>query len=218
MTTRAEIRARARDELNDNGTAKLWSDGLLNRWIGEAVRAWSRAVPRDRTWQTTATASVAGYALPSDVLEVVRVEHPPGVFRVRGGLHDGDVAPEADLGSWAAGPRSLTWEVWNGEVVLIPAPGASGEPIEVRYKGGYSVPTDDVTPLDVAAEDEEALVLYVCGRALQWVALDEAKRQRFERQRGADPAALRQEYERELQRLTRARRSRLRPRRAIVRE
>jgi len=42
--------------------------------------------------------------------------------------------------------------------------------------------------LDVEVTDEEALVLYACERALQWIGLDEAKRQRFERQRGAAPA------------------------------
>ena len=50
------------------------------------------------------------------------------------------------------------------------------------------MPSDDVTALDVATDDEEALVLYACARALQWIALDEAKRQRFERERGAEPA------------------------------
>ena len=71
MTTRADIRTRTRDELNDNGMVKLWSDTLLNRWIGEAIREWSRVVPRDRTWQTTSAANDPSYVLPGDVLEVV---------------------------------------------------------------------------------------------------------------------------------------------------
>ncbi|MGE3273372.1 MAG: hypothetical protein AB7P40_31855 [Chloroflexota bacterium] len=221
MTTRADIRTRARDELNDNGATKLWSDVLLNRWIGEAIREWGRVAPRDGTWQTTSTASDPGYALPSDVQEVVRVEHPPGVFRVRGGLRDGDTTPTADLstlGRWSGlRPAQLTWEQWGGEVVLIPAPDATGEAIEVRYKGTYTVPADDVTALDVATADEDALVLYACARALQWVALDEAKRLRFERQRGADPSASYQAYDREFQQLVRQRRGGVRPRRLVVR-
>ena len=221
MATRADIRTRARDELNDNAATKLWSDALLNRWIGEAIREWSRVVPRDRTWQTTSTANDPSYVLPSDVLEVVRVEHPPGLMRVRGGLRDGDVAPTADLSAlsgWTGlRPAQLTWEQWAGEVVLIPAPGATGEAIEVRYKGAYAVPSDDVTALEVATADEDALMLYVCARALQWVALDEEKRQRFERQRGADPAASRQEYDRDFQQLVRTRRGGVRPRRLVVR-
>src|SRR4051812_28410301 len=119
MTTRADIRTRARDELNDNGSVKVWSDALLNRWIGEGIHEWSRAVPRDRTWQTTSTANDPTYVLPSDVLEVVRVEHPPGAFRVRGGLRDGDLSPTAVLGE-SGGPRPALWEQWAGEVVLIP--------------------------------------------------------------------------------------------------
>lgn len=221
MATRADIRTRVRDELNDNAATKLWSDTLLNRWIVEAIREWSRVVPRDRTWQTTSTANDPSYVLPSDVLEVVRVEHPPGFMRVRGGLRDGDTAPTADLsalGGWTGlKPAQLTWEQWAGEVVLIPAPGATGEAIEVRYKGAYTAPADDVTALEVATADEDALVLYVCARALQWVALDEAKRQRFERQRGADPAASRQEYDRDFQQLVRERRGGVRPRRLVAR-
>jgi hypothetical protein len=221
MTMRGDIRSRARDELNDTGSVKVWSDALLDRWIGEAIREWSRQAPRDVTWQTTSTANVPSYALPFDVLEVVRVEHPPGLFRVRGGLRDGDVAATADLGGtggWLGlRPAQLSWEQWGGEVVLVPAPDASGETIEVRYKGAYSVPADDVTALDVAAADEEALVLYACGRALQWTALDEAKRQRFERQRGADPVTVRQEYERAFLTLARERRGGVRPRRIVGR-
>ena len=85
MTTRSDIRGRIRDELNDNGSVKLWTDALLNRWIGEATKEWSRLVPRDGTWQTTSTANTPSYALPSDALEVVRVEHPPGCFGCAGG-------------------------------------------------------------------------------------------------------------------------------------
>lgn len=204
--------------MNDNGGVKLWADGLLNRWIGEAIKAWSQLVPRDRVWQTTSTANDATYVLPSDVLEVVRVEHPAGMFRVRGGLHDGDVSPTAQPDIWpGARPAALAWEHWGSEVVLVPAPGATGEAIEVRYKGAYSVPSDDVTALDVAALDEEALVLYACERALQWIGLDEAKRQRFERQRGVDPLASRQEYERDFQVLARRRRGGVRPRRLAMR-
>ena len=218
MTTRADVRTRARDDLNDNGVVKVWADGLLNRWIGEGLRAWSRVVPRDRTWQTTSTANTPSYVLPSDVLEVVRVEHPPGVFRVRGGLRDGDVSSSADLGEWTGlRPAQLLWEQWGGEVVLIPAPDASGQAIEVRYKGAYTAPSDDLTVLDVAAADEDALLLYACARALQWIALDEAKRQRFAREHGADPSASRQEYERGFQSLVRQRRGGVRPRRIVAR-
>lgn len=222
MATRADIRGRARDELNDNAVTRLWSDALLNRWIGEAIRDWSRRAPRDATWQTTATANDPSYALPGDTLEVVRVEHPPGLFRVRGGLRDGDTAPTADLsmlGSWTGlKPAQLTWEQWNGELVLIPAPGATGDVIEVRYKGAYVVPSDDATVLDVVEADEDALVDYVCARALHWVALDEAKRQRFERQRGADPATVRLSYERAYRERGRQKRAGVRPRRLVVRE
>ena len=37
VSTRATLRARVRDELNDNGSTKLWSDALLNEWIADAI-------------------------------------------------------------------------------------------------------------------------------------------------------------------------------------
>ena len=101
--------------------------------------------------------------------------------------------------------------------MLIPAPDAASETIEVRYKGAYAVPSDDVTALELATADEEALVFYACARALQWIALDEAKRQRFERQRGADPASVRLEYERQFQGLARQRNGGVRGRRIASR-
>ncbi|MCC7372179.1 MAG: hypothetical protein IT306_27440 [Chloroflexi bacterium] len=222
MTTRADIRTRVRDELNDTGATKLWSDGLLDRWIGEGIREWSRVAPRDRTWQTISAANDPTYLLPNDVLEIVRVEHPAGLFRARGGLRDGDISPSADLGmlgGWTGlKPAQLTWEQWAGDLVLIPAPGATGETIEVRYKGAYTVPADDVSALDLLAEDEDALVSYVCARALGWVATDEAKRQRFERQRGADPVSARLHYQGAFEQRARRRRGGVRPRRLVARE
>jgi hypothetical protein len=114
-------------------------------------------------------------------------------------------------------PAHLLWEQWGGEVVLIPAPDASGQAIEVRYKGAYGVPADDVMALEVATGDEEALVLYACARALQWIALDEAKRQRFERERGAAPATSQQVYERGFRAMARERQAGVRPRRIVPR-
>src|SRR6266511_1223181 len=126
MTTRAEIRALVRDELNDNVAVKLWSDGLLNRWIGEAIRDWSQVAPRDRVWQTTSTANNPSYLLPSDVLEVVRVQHPPGLFRVRGGLHDGDASQTATLSARpGARAAALAWKQWGSEVKMVPATSAT---------------------------------------------------------------------------------------------
>lgn len=219
MTTRAEMRQRIRDELNDNAGATLWSDALLNRWIVEGLRELGRRLGLEKTTSLTSVASQEAYGLPADALEVVRVEHPASVMRVPGGLQSGDVATEGGAGATPAGgsPSPSRYELFGGQLVLVPAPATTGDEIRVRYRGAYAEPSADGAVLDVPARDEGLVVAYACGRALQWVGTDEAKRQRFERSRGADPSALRREYERDLVRMLRERRSQVGARRLVAR-
>jgi hypothetical protein len=41
VTTRAQLMTSIRAELNDSGGTKLWSDALLQAWIGDAIRDYS---------------------------------------------------------------------------------------------------------------------------------------------------------------------------------
>ncbi len=219
MTTRADLRARARTELNDGGGVALWADSLLNQWITEALRAFGRQIGLEKSVTLSSVADQAGYTLPADLLQVRRVEHPSGLYRTPAPFAAGDVAPDAPLVDGLGGPTlpELLYDVWAGTLVLSPPPAAAGEPIVVRYLGAYAEPSSDASVLDVPARDEDALVLFTCGRALRWIGMDEAKRQRFERQRGADPHTLRQDYEREYQALVRQRRGRIATRRLAIR-
>ncbi len=220
MTTRAEIRQRIRDELNDNASAKLWGDALLNQWIVEGLRELGRRLGLEKTTSLTSVASQEAYGLPADTLEVIRVEHPASVMRVPGGLRSGDAALEGAGGPGVASVRSVSpsrYELFGGQLVLVPPPATTGDEIRVRYRGAYAEPSTDVAVLDVPARDEDLVVAYACSRALQWVGTDEAKRQGFERSRGADPSALRREYERDLVRMLRDRRLNVGARRLVTR-
>ena len=219
MTTRAEIRQRIRDELNDNASAKLWSDVLLNQWIVEGLRELGRRLGLEKTTSLTSVASQEAYGLPADTLEVIRVEHPSSVMRVPGGLRSGDDAPDGSGAAPALGtrPSPSRYELFGGQLVLVPPPATTGDEIRVRYRGAYAEPSTDVAVLDVPARDEDLVVAYACSRALQWIGADEAKRQGFERSRGADPSALRREYERDLVRMLRERRSSVGVRRLVTR-
>ncbi|MBI4494778.1 MAG: hypothetical protein HY690_18535 [Chloroflexi bacterium] len=179
MTTRATLRAQVRSELNDGGAVPLWPDERLNQWLAEAVRDYGRSLPREATATLASVADQAAYALPADTLRVVRVEHPQGVVRVVGG--DGvDVAG---------------YEVFSAQLVLAPAPHASGESIALRYLARYAEPATDGEALATPAEDDQVLAWYACWRALGWISADEARRQRFERQRGATAAGEAQRYQ-----------------------
>ena len=203
--TRGVWRARVRAELGDEQpAANLWSDGLLDGWLAEALGEYGRAVPREAAAELASVAGEARYALPGDVLAVVRVEHPAGVERVR-----------ARGGAGAAG----TYDVWGGQLVLAPAPEQTGEPIRLRYWARRAAPLADGDPLPVAVGEEELLVLYVCARALVWISTQEGKRQAFERTRGAEALTLAGWYETRYREALRARgQGRTPPRQLVVRE
>lgn len=186
MTTRAELRTLVRTELNDVAATKLWSDALLNQWISEAVREYGRHEPREATTTLTTTANQADYPLPSDLVTILRVEHPPGIVRRAERAADGTDLTDS--------PDWPTYEVYGGTLTLRPAPAASGEAIALRYLGQYAVPAADGDTLATPPVDDDLLVWLVCARALAWLGTDEAKRQRFERERGVSAAEVAAHY------------------------
>ncbi|HYU20001.1 MAG TPA: hypothetical protein VEQ11_15030 [Chloroflexota bacterium] len=218
MTTRAQMRTTIRNELNDAGGTPLWPDAQLNEWLVEGLRDLGRQLGLEKSQSITSVANQGSYALAADVVQVARVEHPAGYFRVPRGFASGDVSPDAILDlDPRVKPLELLYDVFGGSLVLSPAPSASGESIVVRYQGAYAEPSADSSVLDLPSRDEDALLFYVCGRAMQWIGADEAKRQRFERQRGADPGSLRREYDRDYRAVIRERRGRVATRRLVVR-
>jgi hypothetical protein len=188
-------RALVRAELGDEGATKLWSDGLLNEWLNEAIRDYGRVVPREEATTLQTVAGQAAYDLPPGLVEVVRVEHPANTFRVFAPRTGGDGTDPTPAPSPREGEGSpFSYDVWRGQLVLEPAPGADGAAIGVRYTTRRAEPTTDADPLPVAGGDEDLLLLYACSRALTWVSAQEGKRQAFERNRGASAAQLAGDY------------------------
>lgn len=199
-TARGTWRGGVRAELGDSGTPPLWSDALLNAWLAEAIGDFARQFPREETIALTGVAGQAAYDLPLGLVEVVRVEQPAEQFRLFAPRGSGDAArlladTAAAVGTVSAA-EAASYDVWRGQLVLLPAPAATGEPIVVRYTTRRAVPAADTDPLPVEVGDTELLTLYVCARALAWVAAQEGKRQAVERQRGADALGLAEWYAR----------------------
>jgi hypothetical protein len=195
VTTRLELRARARAELNDAGGTPLWSDAALNQWLDEAIREYGEHLPREASASLTSVAGQAEYALPGDVDRVLRVEHPQGLFRSAARPAGGDVLAVETIDLTCA---PGTFDAWGGQLVLQPAPDASGQAIRVRYLATYATPTSDGATLTTPTRDDAVLVWAVCRRALRWIDTDESKRQRFERERGASAHQAANEYQREV--------------------
>jgi hypothetical protein len=224
MATRAGLRTLIRTELNDSGGTPLWTNGQLDEWLVEAIREYSRALPKEASESLTTVAEQADYSLAADCLLVRRVEHPEGFFRIADFLAGGDLIDPYLLaqGQPVAVATQLSYEVWgpvgSRTLTLRPAPTASGESIAVRYYAAWAEPSADGDEIALPNTEEHLLIWLVASSALQWIGTDEAKRQRFERQRGVSAASALGAYEREWRRAVAERRARVTPRRLMARE
>ena len=147
MSTRTGLRVLIRAELNDAGGVPLWTDPLLNEWIAEGIRDYSRNLPKEATQSIVTVAAQADYSLSTDCQRVVRVEHPTDFFRVFDPLSAGDVADPLNVPRTVA--VQLTYDVWGPlggrTLTLRPAPDKAGETIKVRYLALYAEPAADGT-------------------------------------------------------------------------
>src|SRR5436853_6244386 len=82
MTTRTTLRTTIRTELNDSGGTTLWSDAVLNEFINQAIRSYSRELPKQATATITVVAGTDAYSLPSDFVKAIRVTQPDDTIRV----------------------------------------------------------------------------------------------------------------------------------------
>jgi hypothetical protein len=209
--TRAAWRSQVRNELGDGGGTPLWADGLLDAWLVEAIRDYGRHFPREGTATLTTVAGTSAYTLPADLVELVRVEHPVGTFRVRQARVGGEWRA-AETGDRAVRAGWWAYDVWGTTLELEPPPTVSGEAIALRYVARRAEPTADSSVLDVEDGDEALLSYYACARALEWIGAQEAKRQAFERERGAAADATARGYAQRYGEGLAARRRQARPR------
>lgn len=182
-----------RVELNDSGGTPLWASALLNSYIVDAIKEYSRELPEEAAADLSVTADVETVTLPARFVKAIRVEQPDGVLRwplttqrtyeaTLGGLSE-LVDFESRVGESSGKPG---YRIWAGSLVLDPAPGetdATGGRME--YLRTYALPAADGDTLATPTEDDDLLLKMVCARALDWISTDEAKRQRYERSRGA---------------------------------
>src|SRR5581483_9386740 len=189
VTTRGGLRQRVRVELHDAGATQLWSDELLNQWLAEAISAYGHDLPKQAETTWTSVADQQEYALPSDYLAAVRVEHPDDYFRVYAPVAGGDVLEDVSgIPTRFRLSEQLTFDVYGGNLVLWPAPDVDGETIRLRYRALYAAPSADADVLATPSGDDELLVWWVAARALEWIGMDEARRQRVQPRVGAAPS------------------------------
>lgn len=196
MSTRAQLRQSIRDELNDNSSVKLWSDAQLNQYIVEAVRAYSRELPKETTTTISVVADQEAYSLPSDFDRAIRVEQPDDRLRE----HD-----PTERSAWS-------YRIFASQIILDPKPTSAGstQNVTLSYLARYAEPAADADVIATPASDDDMLIRLACALALRWISTDEAKRQRFERTRGTSAMGMADAYDQDARRALALRKRRVR--------
>jgi hypothetical protein len=169
MTTRLEMRTRARAMLTDNNLGPLWDDATLNEYIAESVRRYGTRFPAVRTVTVAAVAPAVSLPVAPaiDSIQIARVTDP-----------NGNVVPrqigERPLGGERLTPAAQAWRWW-GQSLLLTRPATVGT-WTIDYLGGRPAPTDDVAPLDIIEGDEEIIANLTVGTALRRRAVEIGKR------------------------------------------
>jgi len=205
MTTRSQLRSTIRTELNDSGGTPLWADALLNEYINQAIRSYQRELPKEVTASITVVADQAAYNLPADFDpggRATRVEQPDDTLR-NFDPTERTITDSLSMSESSGATRSGAWayRLWASQIILDPAPRSAGatQNITLDYLAHYAEPAADGDTIATPASDDDILIALVCADSLRWIAMDEAKRVRFE-QRGrvarGGPASMAEAYER----------------------
>ena len=192
MPTRAELRSMVRLRLEDTSPTPLWDDATLNDALGAAMHTYSARVPIEKALSVAIAAGAVSVPLvvagsPLEARQVVAVLDDAGVAipRTRG------------AGGDATGP--VSWRVFAGTLVLS-RPLSSAATWTVRYLAPRTLPTDDVTAVELVPGDAPIVASLAAATLLRRRAIEDAKRglpaasltvlaDRFESQANAELAA-----------------------------
>lgn len=148
-TLRSDIRARARDYLNES-TASLWSDAQLNRYINEGLNSLpSKDIYYEDILPFTLVVDQLTYtyaSIGSLIFKVERLERNDGT---------------ASLPDWN---ETKAWDNYKDTIILRWRP-SRADSMQVFVKKYFTVPTGDVVALDLPDDKCEILVWGVVVRA-----------------------------------------------------
>lgn len=153
-TTRSDIRTEIRDNINEVSglTGAIWSDALLNRHINREILSFPKKdIYLEESWTQTLTSGTDysdGIVLPSGTEKVETVERNDG---------------------------TSSYPVWNplggvdnySGAIFLPFTVGSDMDIRIKIKKAFTIPTDDVTALDVTDDVCEVIVWGVTLRCFK---------------------------------------------------
>ncbi len=176
MSTLSDLRGTLRTLLNDSVVGSyLWEDPTLNLHLNDALRSFGRSFPLEMETAITTVAGQSAYDLPSGCVAVVRVTAPQLVPDVM--VEGGDAT-------------GTGYEVFGDRLLLLPVPAEDGQSITVRYLAPHAALVLDTDLSTVPSADEDLILAFAAARALQSLAMEEAKRQLFEQRAGQSAAAV----------------------------
>ncbi len=152
-TLRSDLRTEIRDNIMEaSGVGgAIWSDALLNRHITREIRSLpSKDIYLEDTIADTLVIDQYEYPLASTVFKVEKIERNDGTA----------TRPE-----WS---ELKGWDNYNNKIVFDWRP-SKADAIQYRVKKYFTVPTDDVTALDIPDDKCEVVVWGVtlrCERML----------------------------------------------------
>jgi len=173
MTTRADLRAAVRRRLEDTALtpSPLWDDAVLNDALAAAIRDYSARFPVERSVQITVPAGVTQItdpALTQSGGRITRVVDPRGNVVPRIWDLPGDAALGEEYGPTQA------WRWWDAALRLDrPAVGGTWR---VEYLGVRTMPSDDVTAVELPLSEESLIVGMATIYALHRRAVEDGKR------------------------------------------
>ncbi len=181
MTTRAQFRDMVRTELGDTGTSPVWSDGLLNGFINEALGELSLDWPITGLHSIAAVVGQQDYVIvwPTGGLPgpqgIYRVEYPAGIV-----VGPGDTSQQFENGLNTGQPfeqcREVLVEAFDSWRLRFRYPLAESGFINLQYHKLYTLPGSDSTGLEVSGLAEVALKWNSCYRAYSWLDGQRGKR------------------------------------------
>lgn len=149
-TFRSDIRTRARDYMYES-SADWFTDAQFNRLITEEIRSLpSKRIYLERVYTTALVANQMDYVLPTGTKKIERIERNQGT---------------SSLPDWT---EFTGWDIFNSALYLDYRP-STADTIRVFIRKEFSIPTDDVTLLDISDDVCEIVVWGVVVRAYKMV-------------------------------------------------
>ena len=163
MTTRLQLRTQLRLRLEDTALTPLWPDNQLNDALWTAMIRLSSRLPAEATLPLSIAGNVRSVAAGIDL---------PRARIIRVLDQRGEPVPESQS---PGSDSTLTWRWWENTLVLSRELGA-GATWSIEYRTVRTMPTDDVSTVQLSVEDEPILIAFAMETVLRTRAVEEMKR------------------------------------------